>query len=149
MLPEHPITELFGKGLFSSQTAMYAISAAAFANQFITVLTEEYASLNRALKDQPEAKGILDKIKLRLIKDTWPHTNYGLNQFVELTMTPQFFSFDFKTPTGPPITDARLMFWFAPYDSPGDDYIIDAVKIEEKAGGMTKTSRTRTDRRMR
>ena len=71
MLPEHPITELFADGVFSSQTAMYAISAAAFANHFITVLTEEYSSLTSALKDQPEAKGILDKIKLRLVKDTF------------------------------------------------------------------------------
>lgn len=71
MLPEHPITELFAGGVLSSQAAMYAISAAAFANQFITVLTEEYSSLSTALKDQPEAKGILDKIKLRLVKDTY------------------------------------------------------------------------------
>lgn len=71
MLPEHPITELFASGLFSSQTAMYAISAASFANQFITVLTDEYTTLSRALKEQPEAKGILDKIKLRLVKDTF------------------------------------------------------------------------------
>ena len=71
MLPEHPITELFAKGIFSSQTAMYAISAAAFANQFITALTDEYTTLSRALKEQPEAKGILDKIKLRLVKDTF------------------------------------------------------------------------------
>ena len=71
MLPEHPITELFASGVFSSQAAMYAISAAAFANQFITVLTDEYTTLSRALKEQPEAKGILDKIKLRLVKDTF------------------------------------------------------------------------------
>ena len=71
MLPEHPITELFARGIFSSQTAMYAISAAAFANQFITVLSDEYTTLSRALKEQPEAKGILDKIKLRLVKDTF------------------------------------------------------------------------------
>ncbi len=71
MLPDHPITERFTAGVFSSQTAMYAISAAAFANQFVTVLTEEYSSLGAALRDQPEAKGILDKIRLRLVKDTY------------------------------------------------------------------------------
>ena len=71
MLPEHPITELFARGIFSSETTMYAISAAAFANQFITVLTDEYTTLSRALKEQPEAKGILDKIKLRLVKDSF------------------------------------------------------------------------------
>ncbi|SDP39343.1 NAD-glutamate dehydrogenase domain-containing protein [Desulforhopalus singaporensis] len=71
MLPEHSITDLFTSGTFSSQAAMYAISAAAFANQFITVLTEEYTSLSHSLQNQPEAKGILDKMKLRLVKDTF------------------------------------------------------------------------------
>ncbi len=71
MLPEHPITKLFTDGIYSSETAMYAISAAAFTNQFIAVLAEEYKALIRALKDQPEAKGILDKMKLRLVKETF------------------------------------------------------------------------------
>jgi len=71
MLPEHPITMLFTDGIYSSETTMYAISAAAFTNQFIAVLAEEYKALIRALKDQPEAKGILDKMKLRLVKETF------------------------------------------------------------------------------
>jgi len=71
MLPEHPITTLFTDGIYSSETTMYAISAAAFTNQFIAVLAEEYNTLVKALKDQPEAKGILDKMKLRLVKETF------------------------------------------------------------------------------
>jgi len=71
MLPQDAITKLFTAGVFAAQPTMYAISAAAFTNQFVTVLTEEYISLSRALKDQPEAKGILDKMKLRLVKDTF------------------------------------------------------------------------------
>jgi glutamate dehydrogenase len=71
MLPQDAITKLFTEGIFGAQPTMYAISAAAFTNQFITVLTEEYTSLSKALKDQPEAKGILDKMKLRLVKDTF------------------------------------------------------------------------------
>jgi glutamate dehydrogenase len=71
MLPQDAITKLFTAGVFGAQPTMYAISAAAFTNQFITVLTEEYTSLSLALKDQPEAKGILDKLKLRLVKDTF------------------------------------------------------------------------------
>ena len=71
MLPEHPINMLFTDGIYSSETTMYAISAAAFTNQFIAVLAEEYKTLIRALKDQPEAKGILDKMKLRLVKETF------------------------------------------------------------------------------
>lgn len=89
ILPEHPITELFARGIFSSQTAMYAISAATFANQFITVLTDEYTTLSRALKEQPEAKGVLEKIKLRLVKDTFTESKIAQvvsehNQIVEL-----------------------------------------------------------------
>ncbi len=71
MLPQGAINALFTEGRLAAQPTMYAISAAAFTNQFITVLTEEYTSLSRALKDQPEAKGILDKMKLRLVKDTF------------------------------------------------------------------------------
>jgi glutamate dehydrogenase len=71
MLPDDPLTNLFTEDIFSSQATMYAISAATFTNQFITVLSDEYTTLSKALKNEPEAKGILDKIKLRLIKDTF------------------------------------------------------------------------------
>lgn len=71
MLPKDSVTDLFTSGVLAAQPAMYATSAATFTNQFITALTEEYTSLSLALKDQPEAKGILDKIKLRLVKDTF------------------------------------------------------------------------------
>ena len=71
MLLENPITRLFIDELFTPEKTMYAISAAAFTHQFLTVLTEEYMALNRALKDQPEAKGLLETIKTRLIKDTF------------------------------------------------------------------------------
>jgi glutamate dehydrogenase len=74
MLPKSPVTELFLDEVYSSQQTMYALSAAAFTHQFLTVLMEEYNSLNKALKDQPEAKGILDTIKMRLIKDTYSET---------------------------------------------------------------------------
>lgn len=71
MLQYNPITQLFLDEIYTSQQTMYAVSAAAFTHQFLTVLTEEYLSLNKALKDQPEAKGTLDNMKLRLIKDTF------------------------------------------------------------------------------
>jgi glutamate dehydrogenase len=71
MLPQSAIKKLFLEGTFGSQPTMYAISAATFTNQFLTDLTEEYLALSNALKDQPEAKGMLDKMKLRLIKDTF------------------------------------------------------------------------------
>jgi len=71
MLPEHPVSELFLEKVLSPQQTLYAICACCFTHQFITVLTDEYITLSRALKDQPEAKGILDTMKLRLVKDTY------------------------------------------------------------------------------
>jgi len=73
-LPEHPVTELFAGGSFSSQAAVYAISASAFTYHFVTALTDEYLTLSVTLKDQPEAKGILDTIKLRSLRDTYSET---------------------------------------------------------------------------
>ncbi len=74
MLPEHPLSTLFYREIFSAQEVMYAISAATFTHQFLTILTDEYSLLSSALKDQPEAKGILDKIKIRLVKDAFSDT---------------------------------------------------------------------------
>lgn len=71
MLPEGPVTSLFKDGIISPHMAMYAISAAAFTHQFISLLTEEYKTLQRALKDQPEARGIVDNLKMSLLKDTY------------------------------------------------------------------------------
>ncbi|HCM27542.1 MAG TPA: hypothetical protein DIC34_13515 [Treponema sp.] len=71
MLPEGTTTELFSSGVFSPQTAIYASAGAAFTHQFLSLLTDEYLALQRALKDQPEARGIVDNLKLHLIKDTY------------------------------------------------------------------------------
>lgn len=71
LLPEHPLTRLFREGRFSPHTTLYALAASAFTNQFVTAMTEEYTILSRALKDQPEARGILENVKLALVKDTY------------------------------------------------------------------------------
>jgi glutamate dehydrogenase len=71
LLPDHQLTRLFRDGLFLPHATLYALAAASFTNQFITTMTEEYAILNRALRDQPEARGILDNLKLALVKDTF------------------------------------------------------------------------------
>lgn len=71
MLPDSEITQLFFDEVYSPQQVMYALSAAAFTHQFLTMFTEEYFILNRALQDSPEAKGILDVLRARLVKDTF------------------------------------------------------------------------------
>ncbi|MFN0158703.1 MAG: immunoglobulin domain-containing protein [Bacteroidota bacterium] len=61
-----------------------------------------------------------------------PYTNYGLNNFVAgLTATWQTFSVQF-TATGfaGSVNDARVRFWFSPYDAANDDYFIDKVVLE-------------------
>jgi glutamate dehydrogenase len=71
MLPEHPLTSLFLDGAFFPQQTLYALAAATYAHQFLAMLTEEYATVSEALRDQPEVRGIVDRWKLRLTKDTF------------------------------------------------------------------------------
>jgi len=71
MMPEHPVVELFMDKVLSPQQTMYAVCGCSFTHQFMTALTDEYITLSSALKDQPEAKGILDTMKLRFVKDTF------------------------------------------------------------------------------
>jgi len=71
MLPGVPEAALFFSGAFRPQAAMYAACAAAFTHQFLSLMSDEYVTLQRALKDQPEARGIVDALKLSLLKDTY------------------------------------------------------------------------------
>jgi glutamate dehydrogenase len=71
MLPHHPLASLFLSETFLPQETLYAVAAAAYAHQFLTMLTEEYATVSEALRDQPEVRGIVDRWKLRLTKDTF------------------------------------------------------------------------------
>jgi glutamate dehydrogenase len=71
MLPKHPIAELFSREIYSPHQTLYAISAAAFTHQFLSVHTEDYASLAEALRDKPEARGVLDNLRLTLTKDAY------------------------------------------------------------------------------
>ena len=71
MLPEHPLTSLFLDGTFLPQQMLYALAGAAYAHQFLTMLTEEYATVSEALRDQPEVRGIVDRWKRSLTKNTF------------------------------------------------------------------------------
>ncbi|MFQ3620996.1 MAG: NAD-glutamate dehydrogenase domain-containing protein [Spirochaetales bacterium] len=71
MIPKGSIGDLFREGVLPPQKTMYALSAAIFTHQFLSLLTDEYVTLQRALKDQPESRGIVDNLKLHLIKDTY------------------------------------------------------------------------------
>ncbi|MDD5687129.1 MAG: carbohydrate binding domain-containing protein [Elusimicrobia bacterium] len=69
---------------------------------------------------------------LHVFKHGTPYTNYGLSNYLaNLTTTWQTFSTEFVT-TGfsSVVTDARLMFWYAPYAVAGDVYYVDDVHLE-------------------
>jgi len=100
MLPDSPITSLFYRGALSPQAAMYALSAGAFTHQFLSLLTDEYQTLQRALKDQPEARGIVDNLKLHLIKDTYSSSrisNTVANQAAIVEQLYRHFQLRFKS----------------------------------------------------
>ncbi|MDD5687225.1 MAG: carbohydrate binding domain-containing protein [Elusimicrobia bacterium] len=72
------------------------------------------------------------EMTLHVFKHGTPYTNYGLNNYLaNLTTSWQTYSTEFVT-TGfsSVVTDARLMFWYAPYAVAGDVYYIDDVHLE-------------------
>jgi hypothetical protein len=74
-------------------------------------------------------------LRVSVLKHGSPFTNYGLNRAIaNLTTGWQSFTFDFTT-TGfsTPVTDARLMFWFASDAAPGDQFRIDNVSLATAA----------------
>jgi hypothetical protein len=71
MLPQHPLTSLFTNGTYLPQQTLYALAGASYTHQFLTMLTEEYATVAEALRDQPEVRGIVDRWKRSLTKNTF------------------------------------------------------------------------------
>ena len=72
-------------------------------------------------------------VSISLQKHGSPYTNYGLLWRVfDLTGSWQSYTVQFTTGgfTGP-VSDARLMFWIAPYDAAGDHYYFDDVVLEK------------------
>lgn len=76
-----------------------------------------------------------------------PYTNYGLSDFVaNLTSSWQSFSTTFTSTNSLPVNDARLRFWFAPYDVTGDEYSIDAVSLSKTTATCTLTGDINCDK---
>jgi glutamate dehydrogenase len=71
MLPDHPLTSLFRGGTFLPQQTLYALAGATYAHQFLTMLSEEYATVSEALQEKPEVRGIVDRWKRSLTKNTF------------------------------------------------------------------------------
>ncbi len=72
-------------------------------------------------------------LSIYLHKHNSPYTDYGLNNYeVNLTNVWQNFSIEFTTTNfSTPVSDARLRFWLAPYDTAADVYWIDGVSLTE------------------
>lgn len=70
-------------------------------------------------------------MSLFIHKHTGSYINYGLNNSeVDLKTVWQTYQIEFVTSGfSQPVTDARLRFWLAPYDSNGDKYWIDNVVL--------------------
>jgi glutamate dehydrogenase len=71
IMPSSKISTLFLERAFSAQETLYAIAVAHFANQFLTSDSDEFQAIAKALEGKPEVKGLLGKLKTKLVKDTY------------------------------------------------------------------------------
>jgi hypothetical protein len=70
-------------------------------------------------------------VQVSLVQHVAPYANYGLSDRVfNLTTSWQNFSASFTTSGfSGTVSDARLMFWLAPYDAAGDRFYLDNVVL--------------------
>ncbi len=69
-------------------------------------------------------------------KHNYPYTHYGLTNY-EVDLTPEWTWHDIEFTTrgfNEPVNDARVRFWFGPYDVDGMTYSIDHVLLHEADG---------------
>jgi glutamate dehydrogenase len=87
IMPAGRILDLFLQHVLTAQETLYATAVAHFANQFLTSDSEEFQSIARVLEDRPEMKGLLSKLKTKLVKDTYTHSRITetIAKFPDLT----------------------------------------------------------------
>jgi glutamate dehydrogenase len=71
IMPASKISSLFFQRHFSAEEALYCIAVSHFANQFLTSDSEEFRSISLALEGNPEIKGLLGSLKMKMVKDTY------------------------------------------------------------------------------
>ena len=71
-----------------------------------------------------------DDVRVSLLKDAAPYTNYGLAQIAHLTTVSKVHVFEFTTTPGDK-TDARFQFWLAPYDDDGTTFYFDDISLRK------------------
>ncbi len=71
IMPTSKLSTLFFQRQFSAQETLYATAVSHFANQFLTSDSEEFQAISLALEGKPEIKGMLTRLKTKLVKDTY------------------------------------------------------------------------------
>jgi glutamate dehydrogenase len=106
IMPSSKISNLFFQRSFSAQETLYAIAVANFANQFLTSDSEEFQSIARALEGKPEMKGLLGKMKTKLVKDTYTPSRISetILKFPDLVL----------------LAFRQFRIWLSPESVPGD-----------------------------
>jgi hypothetical protein len=87
-------------------------------------------------------------MSVSLLMDGAPFTNYGIDNWeVPLTTSWSVFSTTFTTTNfSTPVSDARLMFWLAPFIASGDKFVIDHVELFRTAPGTQEGKTAATSR---
>ena len=121
IMPSSKLSALFLQKHLSAQEGLYAIAVAQFANQFLTSDSEEFQAISRALEGKPEMKGLLTKLKTKLIKDTY--TESRITQTI--SKFPQIARLAFE----------QFKIWFSPESGSGDpNEITDRIRELITAG---------------
>ena len=106
IMPSSRLVSLFLQRVLTAQETLYATAVAHFANQFLTSDSEEFQSIARVLEDRPEMKGLLGKLKTKLVKDTYTHSRImeTIAKFPDLTR----------------LAFKQFQIWFSPDPVAGD-----------------------------
>ncbi|RPI27437.1 MAG: hypothetical protein EHM61_08490 [Acidobacteria bacterium] len=121
IMPSSKLSSLFLQRSFSAQETLYAIVVAHFANQFLTSDSEEFQSISRALEGKPEVKGLLGKLKTKLVKDTY--TDSRISQTIA------------KFPDVVRLAFQQFKIWFSPESGNGDpDELAGKIREQITAG---------------
>ena len=123
IMPSSKLSSLFLQRLFSAQETLYAIAVGHFANQFLTSDSEEFQSISRALEGKPEMKGLLGKLKTKLVKDTY--TDSRITQTI------------LKFPDIARLAFQQFRVWFSPESTNGDPHEISRKITEQINTGIS------------
>jgi glutamate dehydrogenase len=71
IMPANKISSLFFERHFSAEEVLYCIAVSHFSNQFLTSDSEEFKAIAATLEGNPEIRGMLGNLKMKMVKDTY------------------------------------------------------------------------------